>query len=450
MRVTVRYGLPPVALPAMVADWLRRPGAALPEEALLDRKAQDFLAVAGRLGDPLGDEATRHLRSEAAAALAAGRFADADKALAQAELHVIVGSTDLSALTVAQRLTAGGNRTDRAAISFLRMTSEAYREAAARYGEASALIGLADLDRSRDLALSQAKALARISEDFGGRDGYDAATGLLRRVLEGVDSLEDTVAFAGAQDAFAAALEGLAEMSGDGKLRVEALGRCRAALEDLRRDEAPALWHGLKVRFGRLASMLGEASADDDLLEEAVAAFADVLARWDRSRDEARWLEAEHLISRARADLGSRRKDLALLERAFNGFNRVAKTVDRAREPLRWAELQHQMGGVLAAMGERYSEPVVLEEAIALFSAALEERRRETVPSLWAATMASHGQASLHLAERRRDRGLAEQALAQIMSAIEALRASGHAANAKGLEAPLIKAGRLVEILRKG
>jgi tetratricopeptide (TPR) repeat protein len=447
--VAGRHGLPLVALPAMVADWLRRPGSAPPDEALLERRARDFLALSGRLREPLGDEETRRLRSEAVSALAAGRFADADKALAQAELHSIGGSSDLSALPVEQRLRIGESRADRAAISFLRTTPDAYREAAGRYGEASALIGLADIDRSRAVALAQAKALARLSEDFGGRDGHDAAVTVLRRLLEGLDSLEDTVAFAGAQDALAATLEALAEIAGEADLRVEALARCRAGVEDLHRQEAPLLWHALKVRFGRLAVTLGESRQDDTLLEEAVTALAGALAVWDRSSDEARWLEAEHMISRARAALGRRRNDLALLERAFNGFNRVAKAVDRTREPLRWAELQDQMAGVLAAMGERYNEPVVLEEAVATFGWALEERRRETVPALWAASAANQGLVMMQLAERRKSADLAQQALLQIVAAIEALRAAGYRADAIELQKKLAGAGAMAEALAK-
>ncbi len=429
----------------MLADWLRRPGAALPGEALLDRRAADFLALAARLVAPLADTEIGRLRAEAAAALAAGRFADADKALAQAELDAIGGSTDLSALPLARRLLVGENRADRAAVSFLRTAPDAYREAAGRYGEASALIGLADVERSRSVALAQATALMRISEDFGARDGHDAAVAVLRRLLEGLDSLAETVAFAGAQDALATALEGLADIADEGDLRVEALACCRTGLEDLRREEAPLLWHALKVRFGRLAVTLGEAREDDALLEEAVAALATVLAVWDRSRDEARWLEAEHLISRARAALGSRRNDLALLERAFNGFNRVAKAVDRAREPLRWAELQDQMGGVLAAMGERYSESVVLEEAIAAFAAALEERTREKVPLLWATSSANQALATMRLAERHKDPALAKQALTQIAVAIEAMRSAGFTANAMAFQRRLAATAALAQ-----
>ena len=124
-----------MAMAAMMADWLRRAGSPLPSEHLLDRKASDFLALSTRLATPLGDAEIKRLRGEAATAIAEGRFAEADKSLAQAELHAIGGSTDLSALPLERRLLIGENRADRAAISFLRTTSEAYREAAARYGE---------------------------------------------------------------------------------------------------------------------------------------------------------------------------------------------------------------------------------------------------------------------------------------------------------------------------
>jgi hypothetical protein len=440
-----------MALATMIGDWLRRPGSTQPGESLLDRKAGDFLALAKRLATPLGDTEIQRLRSEAAAAIAAGRFAEADKSLAQAELHAIGGSTDLSALPLESRLLIGENRADRANISFLRTTAEAYREAAARHGEASALIGLADVDRSRDAALDQAKALARISEDFGGREGYDAAIPALRRLLEGLDSLADTVAFAEAQEALAASLDKLAALSGDSKLLDEALAHCRAGLEDLRHDEAPALWRALKLRFGKLAVNLGVSQKDDNLLEEAVATYATALAVWKRSDDEARWLEAEHMISRARATLGGRRSDLALLERAFNGLNRVSQAIDRSRDPLRWAELQDQMGGVLAAMGERYSEPVVIEEAIAAFAAALEEHRQERTPLLWAQTRANQAEAMLLLARRNKDKALAQQALAQLMGATEAARQAANGGTvAADLQKRLAAAGAIATKLIAG
>ena len=436
---------------AMMADWLRRAGSSLPGDALLNRKAGDFLALVARLATALGDDEIKRLRGETATAITEGRFAEADKCLAQAELHAIGGSTDLSTLPLERRLLIGENRADRAALSFLRTTAEAYHEAAARYGEASSLIGLAAIDRSRETALEQAKALARISEDFGGRDGYDAAIPALRRLLEGLDSLADTVAFAGVQEALATALDKLAGLTGNTKLLDEALAHCRAGIEDLRHDEAPALWRALKLRLGRLAVNLGVSRKDDNLLEEAVATYATALAVWKRSDDEARWLEAEHMISRARATLGRRRIDLALLERAFNGLNRVSQAIDRSREPLRWAELQDQMGGVLAAMGERYSEPVVIEEAIAAFAAALEEYREERVPLLWAQTRANQAEAMLQLARRNKDKALAQQALAQLMATTQiALKAANGGTLAADLQKRLGAAGAVATKLLGG
>jgi hypothetical protein len=435
----------------MVADWLRRPDAGLPDEALLDRKAADFLALASRLAAPLGDGEIRRLRGEAAKAIATGRFTEADKALAQAELDAIGGSTDLSALPLDRRLLIGENRADRAALSFLRTTPEAYREAAARYGEAAALIGLAALDRSRLVAREQAKALARISEDFGGRDGYDAAIAALRRLLEGLDSLKDIFAFAAAEEALAAALHGLSALCGETRLLGEALRHCRAGLKDLRREEAPMLWRALKLRRGRLAVTLGVAQMDENLLEEAIVSFAGALAVWRRDDDEAGWLEAEHMIARARATLGRQRGDLALLERAFNGLDRVARATDRSRDPMRWATLQDQMGAVLAAMGERYSEPVVIEEAIAAFAAALEEHREDRAPLLWAQTLANQAEAMLQLARRNKDTRLTQQALGQLMTATQAaLRLADGGAVAADLQKRLAAAGAAAAKLVSG
>ncbi|WP_449256887.1 hypothetical protein [Bosea sp. (in: a-proteobacteria)] len=445
-----RHALPPVALAAMVGDWLSGSGGSAPDEALLERKALDLLALIRRLAAPIEDIEIRRLRAEAAAALTAGRLGEADRILAKAELNAIAGASDLSALPVERRLLIGENRADRAALSFLRAMPEAYREAAARYGEASTLIGLAAIERSRETALDQARALTRIGADFDERSGYDAAIAALRRLREGLDALADSVAAAAAEEAWAEALEGLARLTGEAAPRDEALTRCRRGLDALDRHEAPPLWHALKLRHGRLALALGGERQDEALLEEAISAFATLLAVWDRSRDEARWLEAEHMISRARTLLGSRRNDLALLERAFNGLNRVAQSVARDAEPLRWAGLQDEMGRVLAAMGERYSEPVVMEEAIATFDTALEERRRESVPLLWAETRAAQAEAMLQLARRGKDRELAQRALAQMVEALETARQADRGAAAAALQKRLAAAGALATRIISG
>lgn len=421
-RIAGRSGVPPVALAAVMSDWLRLQDRPTSQPALFERKAQDFLGLAQRLTLPLQEGAIAALRRQAAAALNAGHFAEVDKALAQAELQAIGDASDLSALSREQRLAIGETRADRAALSFLKTAPEGYREAAARYGEAAALLAAADIERSQSATLAQAKALSRSSEDFGGREGFEAALPLLRGLVSKLDRLADSVRFAEVQDALAAALEGLGALTGEIRFREQALAYSRAGLEYLDRDEAPALWRLLKIRYGRLAVTLGVSQHDDNLLEEAIANFASLLASWPRSDDEARWLEAEHMISRARATLGKRRTDLALLERAFNGLSRVCSAVDRQREPLRWAQIQDQMGSVLTSMAERYSEPVVLEEAIKVFDAALEELRRDAVPALWARTRMNQAEAMLELARRSKSLDLVQRGLAQMVEAVDIAR----------------------------
>ena len=440
-RVMKRHGLPAAALPAMIGEWLRRPGGVRLDEALLDRKAVDFLALRERLVRPLGDAETQRLRLQAAAALDTGRIGEADKALAQAELNALGTSKDLTTLSAERRVWMGENRADRAAASFLRTTAEAYREAAGRYAEASAIVGLAGVARSRAMALAQAQSLGRLSEDFGGRDGFDAGIEHCRRLVAGLDGFEEPEAFAAAQYTQAHLLRQLAIATDRTDGLGDALKACRAALEVLGRDDDRALWRKIQALSGALALALGEERMDEALLDEAVASLAAALSVWDRDRDGPGWLDAEYHIARARSALGTIRVDLALLERAFNSFNRVAMAIERAREPLRWAELQDAMGGVLAAMGERYSEPVVLEEAVAAFGAALEERSRERVPVLWAITTTNRAQASMRIAERTKDLELARQALAEIAGAVETLKTGGHAERAAAIHKRLLAAG---------
>lgn len=450
-RIAERYDVPLAVLLAIVASLVK--GGAKPSRARIEqqltRKAQDVLALRRRLHRPATDAAVAEQRASAARALEAGQFGEIDRALSQLELQFFGGTTDLAAMPQDRRIAAGETRADRGATAMLELTPKACRDAAQRYAEAAAIIGTADIARSRELALIQGNALARIGEDFADPAGFEAAIAHYRSLLTGLDNFDDTVAWASVQERLGLALARLSALTGDGALLDEATACYLTALEDLKREQAPALWRSLKVRFARIAISLGESREDEALLEEAITALATALAVWDRKSDEARWLEAEQLTARARAALGRHQKDLALLERAFNGFNRVAQAVDRAQEPLRWAELQDQMGGVLVAMGERYSEPVVLEEAIAAFGFALEERRRETSPQLWATSSTNQGLASMKLAARLQDRELAQRALMQIAVAVEAMRAAGHSADATTLQKKLVIAGGMAEAMGK-
>ena len=444
-------GVPPAAMLAMVAPIVKGPAQAGPTalERLFDRKAGDFLLLRARLAQPVADQPLAHWRLAAAKALEAGQFADIDKALAQAELQILGGISDLGTMTAQRRLLAGEARADRAATSLLELTPQSYREAAKRCGEAAALIGLADPDRSHALALDQADALTRLGEDLADPSGFEAAIAHLRVLLDGLDNFDETLRWAATQERLALAFAGFSALKGQSALLHEAATCCRVALEDLRKPQATALWARLQRHLGTYALQLGEAAADLALIEEAVEAFQAAAGATERAGDPQGWARLHYDLGRAQGALGQRTGGMANLEAAFNGLQAALDVWTRESDAERWSDIQDRMGQVLSAMGERYSEPVVLEEAVAAFGRALEERRRESVPLLWATSSANQGLATMQLAQRQKDLGLAQQALAQIMAAVEAMRGAGFTSNAAELQKKLIAAAALAETLRK-
>lgn len=451
-RVARRHGVPPAALIAMVAVFLKTPSTLSPAalERLLSRKAGDFLKLRRSLAQPVADSALARWRAAAAQALEAGQFAELDKALAQSELQILGGLSDLGAMPDDRRRVAGDARADRAAASLLELSPEACREAAKRLGEAAAIVGLADAEHSHQLALRQADVLMRLGEDFADRSGFDAAIAHLRALIGGLDNFDDTVRWAAAQERLGLAVAGLGGLTSQPKLLHQAAACYRTALEDLRKPQAAPLWVRLQRHLGAMVLQIGEASGDIGLIEEAVDAFRAVLAATDRAGDPQGWARVQYDIGRANAALGQRSGGMASLEAAFNGFQFALDVWSREAGPELWSDVQDRMGQVLRAMGERYSEPVVLEEAVAAFGRALEERGREAVPLLWATSSANQALATMELARRRKDLAVAQQALAQIMAAVEAMRAAGYAANAAELQKKLIQAAALAESLRKG
>lgn len=455
-RVARTQSVPPSALLAMVAPFVKAPLTLSIEalERLFTRKARDFLALRARLSRPVADAELAGLRRAAAELLEAGRFAELDKALAQSELRILGGLSDLGAMPPESRLIVGEARADRAATSLLELTPQACREAAKRRGEAAAIIGLADPGRSHALALEQADALLRIGEDFADASGFEEAIAQLRALLGGLDNFDDTVPWAGAQERLGMALEGQASLGDKAaparqKLLAQAAACYRTALEDLRRPQEPQLWRRLQRRLGNLSLSLGEAAGDEALIEEAVDAFRAALSASDENREPEDWARRQFDLGRALSALGQRSGGMAELEAAFNALQASTRIWTRETAPRSWSDVRDRMGQVLRAMGERYSEPVVLEEAVAAFGQALEERSRETTPLLWATTFANQGLALMELARRQKHAGLAQQALAQIVAAVEAMRAAGFAANAAELQKKLVDAGALAEQLRK-
>ena len=445
-RIAERHEVPLAVLLAIVAGVVgtgARPDLAK-VEGQLTRRAKDVVALRRRLARPTTDAGVADRRAAAARALEAGQFAEVDRALAQLELQFFGGTADLAAMPDDRRIAAGETRADRGATTILELGARACREAAQRYGEAAAIIGVADIARSRELALAQGNALARMGEDFGDRAGFEGAITHYRALLAGLDNFGDTIPWAAVQERLGLAMAGLAGLGGDGAALDQAAACYRTALEDLRREQAPALWTRLQARLGGLMLQLGESRGDTDLLEEATEALRAALSGIDRATEGERWSMAQYDLARALSALGRKITDTAKLEQAFNAFQSLLDTWTRERVPALWAELHDRMGDVLSAMGERYREPVVLEEAIAAFGTALEERKRETSPLLWATSTANQGLASVKLAARRKDPVLAREACTQIATAVEVMREAGHDASAAELQKKLVIAGGMV------
>jgi tetratricopeptide (TPR) repeat protein len=415
-------------------------------DRLLSRKAADFLALRARLADPTRPASVADLHAGAVTALEAGRFGDVDRLLAQAELQLLSGLGDIAAMSTADRLATGEIRADRGATSLLTLSVQGYRDAADRLGEASALVGLADPARSHALALAQADAMARLTDDLADPSGLATSIQLLRIVLGGLDNLDDTVLWAATQERLGLALARQPSATAPNGL-AEAASCFRLALEDLRQAQEPALWTRLQRHLGSALLKLDEQSAsqDTDLIEEAIAALRAALAGTRTATDPQAWARLHQDLGRGLCSLGRRTGAMAELEAAFNSFQSAATIWTREVAPDRWSGLAHGMGLVLSAMGERYGESIVLEEAISNFELALEQRSRERGLPAWAESTAEQGLAKIKLALRQRDASGTQQALTQILAAVQAVQAAGLNALSAELQKTLANAGALVE-----
>lgn len=450
-RVAQREGVPPALLLGVVASMgaSGKPDFSRIEHDLI-RKAGDFKSLQARLLKPSGTDAELdRLRAQAAGFLAEGRLADADRALAQAEQRNLDGSVALDKMSKERLLAAAAGRADRGTAALLQHNPQAYGAAAERFAEAALIAGAADPESSRNYGWMQADALARRGADFADRTAFQAAVTHLRTMLGKLDNFDETVPWAQTQLRLARSLTGLSHYERGVVLLRQAVETYRTTLEDLTQKKAPDLWATIQTRLGEALARLGEAEDDAALLEESVVAFRAGLVAMKRAEMPRDWTRLQFELGKAHVALGLRASGAGALESAVNCFKLVLDDRPRDAVPLDWAEVQDRIGGALSALAAYYREPVVLEEAIAAFDAALEVRRRETVPALWAETAASRAEARLELAERLRDRAEAETAAAELMAAIETLRSLGLTAQARQREPKLVRAGAVVEKLRK-
>jgi hypothetical protein len=146
--------------------------------------------------------------------LSNGSFERADQLLADAEARDLSGLEDIEALVRQKRLSAADSRAQRAAAALLRINPDAYRQAAAHYGEASHTASAADALKAREYLRSQATALVRLGDEFGENAALREAISLLGATPAAGNRTKDPLDWAAAQNHLGTALAVLGRREG--------------------------------------------------------------------------------------------------------------------------------------------------------------------------------------------------------------------------------------------
>jgi tetratricopeptide (TPR) repeat protein len=387
-------------------------------EQKLVAMASEFRDLTNRLNRlSNADPIVSRLRGEASAALTRGLFEEVDQLLADAEARDLSGLEDIEALVRQKRLSAADSRAQRGAAAMLRINPDAYRQAAAHYGEASDIVSAADALKAREHLRSQAGALVRLGDEFGDNAALREAIVLLEAMQTAGDRGKSPLDWAATLVNLGNALAKLGEREGDTTRLEEAVKTYRAALEERTRERAPLDWAQTQNNLGLALWRLGERQSQTTRLEEAVAAYHAALKERTREQVPLEWAVTQDNLGLALKTLGDRDANMSLLEQAVCAHRAALEVRTRERIPLQWARTQTNLGIALRALGERESGVARLEEAITAYRAALTELTRDRAPLDWAATQNNLGNALSKLGER-------ERGTAGFEEAVEAYRAA--------------------------
>ena len=387
-------------------------------EQKLAAKASEFRDLTDRLNRlSNADPVVTQLRAEASTALTSGLFEQADKLLADAEARDLSGLEDIEALARQKRLSAADSRAQRAAAAMLRINSDAYREAAAHYAEASRIAAATDELKAREYLRGQAAALVKLGDEFGDNVSLRSAIDLLKSKPAGGDRAKDPLDWATTLSNLGYALAMLGARERGAEKLEEAVAAYYAALEEQTRERTPFAWASLQNNLGNALGALGARESGTGRLQEAVNAYHAALEEWTREKAPHQWAGIQHNIGLALWRISERDSGVEKLEEAVASYHAALKEWTRERVPLRWAQIQNNLGNALSTLGTRESGIELLEEAVAAYRAALEERTLERVPLEWAETQNNLGTALRTL-------GVRESGTARFVEAIAAYRAA--------------------------
>jgi tetratricopeptide (TPR) repeat protein len=384
-------------------------------EQRLTAKAEEFTALQERLHRLTNDDpAVVGLRQNAAERLAAGDFAEADRALAKAEARDLAAVEELETAAKQKRLSAGESRAERGAAARLRL---GYREAAGHYAEAARIVAPTDAETRWKHTFEQAGALFSQGDEFADNGALSEAIDVYRQALALAPRDRRPLDWAATQNNLGNALCKLGERE-SGTVRLEeAVQAYEAALEVFTAARVPLDWATTQTNLGNAFQILGLRTGDKSWFREAVAAYRMALTERTRARVPLDWAATLNSLGNALYRIGEVEGDTTILEEAARAFQAALEERTRERVPLDWAHTQNNFGNVLWLLGELTDNPVRLEEAVAAYRAALKERTRERVPLDWA--MSQH-----NLGNALRALGTRESGTSRLEEAVEAYRAA--------------------------
>ncbi len=382
----------------------------VPQEQLatkLGEIARRFIELqAGVARTPASTPELATLRDQAKQALSAGRFDEADAALAKVQdvLRRNI-STDLANLseTAAQR-------------GELAMTQLRYADAAVHFAEA--VRTAADKESRIKHLWSEANAHYTQGSERGDNAALEMAIARQTELVNLQPRNQDSLAWAATQNYLGIALATLGEReSGTARLE-QAVKAFRAALLEYTREHVPLNWAMTQNNLGNALQTLGERESGTARLAQAVQAYQAALLEYTRERVPLDWALTQNNLGNALRALGARESGPARLEQAVKAFQ--AALLERTREhvPLDWAMTQNNLGNALWSIGERESGTARLEQAVQAYQAALLERTRERVPLYWAMTQNNLGIALSSLGKRESGTARLEQAVQAYQAAL--------------------------------
>jgi tetratricopeptide (TPR) repeat protein len=382
-------------------------------EQRLTAKAKEFTALQERLHRLTNDDpAVVGLRQNAAERLAAGDFAEADRALAEAEARDLAAVEELETAARQKRLSAGESRAERGAAARLRL---AYREAAGHYAEAARIVAPANMGTRWKHTFEQAGALFSQGDEFADNGALSEAIDVYRQALALAPRDRRPDDWAMTQNNLGNALCRLGERESGTERLEEAVAAYRAALEVFTGARVPLHWATTQTNLGNAFQILGLRKGDKSWFGEAVEAYRRALKERTRERVPLDWAATLNNLGNALYRLGEVEGDTAILEEAARAFQAALKERTRDLVPLDWAHTQNNLGNVLWLLGELTDNPVRLEKAVTAYRAGLEERTRKRVPLDWA--MSQH-----NLGNALRALGTRESGTKRLEEAVEAYR----------------------------